>query len=289
MIQRVLSVVLVSGLLVATMGASIADNEIESRQMKIHSGEELIDSITSDCFSGDTFKCLKGRVLCYLDTTLGVTERTSRAFEDDNVDRAIFDRVSRVLATSEFRMALPQTFFGQAVLTYRPDEGFNFLVPQERARNGDLKEKLLIPILLLMKLKQKIVLPIVLGLIHLKAVKAWVMSKLAITLVLGFLLHQLLKKKGLLPMPMTMMPMPPPEPAPVYGAPAPTPAPASSYGPSSWEPTNGGPYSRIWEPSSDSHQMAYSAYYPSSSSSSSIASSSSSSGSSGSSIASHAY
>ncbi|XP_055677142.1 uncharacterized protein LOC129786270 isoform X1 [Lutzomyia longipalpis] len=289
MIQRVLSVVLVSGLVVATtLGASIADNEIESRQLQIHSGEELIDSIMSDCFSGDTFKCLKGRVLCYLDTNLGVAEKSARAFEEDNVDRAIFDRVGRVLSTSEFRMALPEAIFGQTVLTYRPDEGFNFLVPTQRARNGDLKEKLLIPILLLMKLKQKIVLPIVLGLIHLKAVKAFIMSKLAITLVLGFLLHNLLKKKGLLPMPMAMMPMPPPEPAPVYGAPAPSPAPASSYQPSSWEPSSGGPYSRIWEPSTDAQQMAYSSYYPGSSSSSSV-SSSSSSGSVGSSISPHAY
>ncbi|XP_055677143.1 uncharacterized protein LOC129786270 isoform X2 [Lutzomyia longipalpis] len=285
MIQRVLSVVLVSGLVVATtLGASIADNEIESRQLQIHSGEELIDSIMSDCFSGDTFKCLKGRVLCYLDTNLGVAEKSARAFEEDNVDRAIFDRVGRVLSTSEFRMALPEAIFGQTVLTYRPDEGFNFLVPTQR----DLKEKLLIPILLLMKLKQKIVLPIVLGLIHLKAVKAFIMSKLAITLVLGFLLHNLLKKKGLLPMPMAMMPMPPPEPAPVYGAPAPSPAPASSYQPSSWEPSSGGPYSRIWEPSTDAQQMAYSSYYPGSSSSSSV-SSSSSSGSVGSSISPHAY
>ncbi|GAB0087570.1 hypothetical protein DMENIID0001_018970 [Sergentomyia squamirostris] len=287
MIQRVLSVVLVSGLVVVALGASIADNEIESRQ--IHSSEELIDSIMSDCFTSDTFKCMKGRVLNYLDTCLGVTEKSARAFEDDNVDRAIFDRVSRMIATSEFRMALPEAIFGQTVLTYRPDEGFNFLLPTNRARNGDLKEKLLIPILLLMKLKQKIVMPIVLGLIHLKVVKALIMSKLAITLVLGFLLHNLLKKKGLL-MPMAMMPMsaPPPEPAPIYGAPAPTPAPASSYGaPSSWEPSNSGPYSRIWEPSSESQQMAYSAYYPGSSSSSSLSSSSTNTGSS--SISSHAY
>lgn len=70
-------------------------------------------------------------------------------------------------------------------------------------------------------------------------------------------------------MPMSMMPMMAMEPAPAYGAPAPTMAPMSSYDPA-WEPSNGGPYSRVWTNGQDSAQsQAYSAYYPGSSSSSS--------------------
>lgn len=119
-----------------------------------------------------------------------------------------------------------------------------------------------------MKLKMKVVLPILLGLVSLKATKALILSKIAIKLVLGFLIYNLIQKLG--GMKMTMMPMPPAE----YGVPSST---ASSYDPSSWEPMSGGPYAR-W----DSHNVAYNAYHPSSSSAYS-SSSGPSSGSSGSS------
>lgn len=148
---------------------------------------------------------------------------------------------------------------------------------------GLLKKKLLLPVLVLMKLKMKMLMPIFVALIGLKATKALILSKLAITLVLGFLAVQLLKKTGL-GLPMSMMPMMPaaaaPEPPmPAYGVPSTT----SSYDPSSWEPSSGGPYSRVWD-ASPSQGLAYSAYYPSGSSSvASSASPSSSSSSSGSS------
>lgn len=134
-----------------------------------------------------------------------------------------------------------------------------------------------------MKLKMKMLMPIFVALIGLKATKALILSKLAITLVLGFLAVQLLKKTGL-GLPMSMMPMMPPSapepPMPAYGVPSTT----SSYEPSSWEPSSGGPYSRVWD-ASPSQGLAYSAYYPgsSSSSSSSPSGSSSASGSSSSS------
>ena len=158
---------------------------------------------------------------------------------------------------------------------------------------GLLKKKLLFPILLLLKLKMKALMPILVAIIGLKAMKALILSKLAITIVLGFLISQLLKKKGM-DMPMAMMPMMPAEPMTAYGAPAPgtTQAPpSSSYDPASWEPaSSGGPYSRIWDPSTSSHSLAYSSYYPSSSSSSSSLSSDTSSSSSPSkSSTAHAY
>lgn len=118
--------------------------------------------------------------------------------------------------------------------------------------------KLFLPLLLLMKLKLKVVMPILMGLISLKAFKALILSKIAIKLVLGFLIYNLIQKLG--GMKMTMMPMMPPMPAAEYGLPSST---VSSYDPSAWEPQSGGPYAR-----SDAHYMAYNSYHPSSSSSS---------------------
>lgn len=146
-----------------------------------------------------------------------------------------------------------------------------------------LKKKLLLPVLLLLKLKMKALLPIFVGLIGIKAMKALILSKLAIGIVLGFVIYNLVKKTGM-PMPMAMTPMGAESPMTAYGAPAPTSSPSSSYE-NSWEASsNGGPYSRVWEPSpsSSSHNLAYSSYYPSSSSSSS-----SSNSGTGSAISSH--
>ncbi|XP_041763184.1 uncharacterized protein LOC121588839 isoform X2 [Anopheles merus] len=239
-------------------GASIASNLVEEERPRIASSEELLSSIVNECFDGaSAMGCLKGKVLLYLDGMLGLREEEARAFEERNVDEVIFDRVGRVLATHEFRVQLPE----DTVVSYRADKGLDI----------DVVPAGLATVLLLLKLKMKALMPIFLGLIGLKAMKALILSKLAITMVLGFLIAQLVKKSGL-GMPMSMMPMMMPQaPAAEYGAPVPaTSTPASSYEPSSWD-SSSGPYSRHWEPSTSgsSHNLAYSSYYPSSSGSSS--------------------
>uniref|UniRef100_A0A182MK03 Protein osiris 20 n=1 Tax=Anopheles culicifacies TaxID=139723 RepID=A0A182MK03_9DIPT len=264
--------VVVVALIVGTASsASIASNLVEEERPRIASSEELLSSIVNECFDGaSVMGCLKGKVLLYLDGMLGLREEEARSFEDRNVDEVIFDRVGRVLATHEIRVQLPE----DTVVSYRADKGLDIDVlpaglATEAARGHLLKKKLLLPVLLLLKLKMKALMPIFLGLIGLKAMKALILSKLAITLVLGFLIAQLVKKSGL-GMPMSMMPMMP-APAAEYGAPVPASStPASSYEPSSWE-SSSGPYSRVWEPSTSgsSHSLAYSSYYPSSSGSSS--------------------
>lgn len=105
-----------------------------------------------------------------------------------------------------------------------------------------------------------------------KALKALIISKLALGIVLGFVIYQLCAKAGM-PMPITMAPVeppPPPPPPPMYGPPS-TPPP-NSYEPS-WEPNQGGPYSRIWSAASSNQEepqrLAYSAYYSGSAGSSS--------------------
>uniref|UniRef100_A0A1Y9IVG3 Protein osiris 20 n=1 Tax=Anopheles minimus TaxID=112268 RepID=A0A1Y9IVG3_9DIPT len=265
--------VVVVALIVGTAtGASIASNLVEEERPRIASSEELLSSIVNECFDGaSVMGCLKGKVLLYLDGMLGLREEEARSFADGNVDEVIFDRVGRVLATHEIRVQLPE----ETVVSYRADKGLDIDVlpaglATEAARGHLLKKKLLLPVLLLLKLKMKALMPIFLGLIGLKAMKALILSKLAITLVLGFLVAQLVKKSGL-GMPMSMMPMMPPAPAAEYGAPVPASStPASSYEPSSWE-SSSGPYSRHWEPSTSgsSHSLAYSSYYPSASGSSS--------------------
>ncbi|XP_065076933.1 uncharacterized protein Osi20 isoform X1 [Ochlerotatus camptorhynchus] len=301
-------VVLSAALFGAVSCASIASNLVVDATPRIATSEQLLSSIVNECFSDDSvMNCLKGKVLIYLDGVLGLREEQARAFEEQNVDKVIFDRVARVLATHEFKVQLPE----DSVVTYRADKGVSFdVVPAGLAtesRGHLLKKKLLLPVLLLLKLKMKALMPIVVALIGLKAMKALILSKLAITMVLGFLVAQLVKKSGLgMPM-MSMMPMMPPTAE--YSAPAPATT-ESSYSAPSWESQSGGPYSRVWEPStsSSSHNLAYSSYYPSSSgssgssnsgsysataynsgSSSSSSPSSSSSSSSSSSNSAHAY
>lgn len=113
----------------------------------------------------------------------------------------------------------------------------------------------------------KALMPILVTLIGFKAMKALILSKIAITLVLGFIILQLVKKAGMkMPMSMNPMPaMPSPQPGSEYGAPIPSASPLSSYdsSSSSWEASNGQYSSRVWEPSSaaSSHNLAYNGYY----------------------------
>lgn len=114
-----------------------------------------------------------------------------------------------------------------------------------------MKDKMLLPLLLLLKLKLKALIPIMMTMIGIKAVKALVLSKIAILLVVGFLVVQLFKKKGMM-MPL-LSGLENASSAPVYGPPT-TP---STYDPSGWEPSQGGgPYARVW----DAQQLAYNAY-----------------------------
>ncbi|KAL9874377.1 uncharacterized protein ACN427_012881 isoform 1-T2 [Glossina fuscipes fuscipes] len=164
--------------------------------------------------------CKKEKFLTYLDTVSGIEEQTSgRAFDDDVIEKVIVDRVARILKTNEIHVQLPETLFG---LSYRVDCGFDLEIPQSEARRDKKKDKLLFPLLLLMKFKLKIITSTLLSLIRLKAL---ILSKIVIKLVLGFLIYNL------------------------------TMATVSSYDPSSGEPMNGSPNAR-----SDAYYMAYSAY-----------------------------
>lgn len=113
------------GLFIATVsGASISNDITETP--RIHTSEQLVSAIISDCFEMNGMSCLKGKVLTYLDTVLGLKAEQARAFDDGNVDKVIYDRVSRVLATNEIRVELPRVIFGDVDVTYRADRGVDF-------------------------------------------------------------------------------------------------------------------------------------------------------------------
>lgn len=127
-------VVLSAALFGAVSCASIASNLVVDATPRIATSEQLLSSIVNECFSDDSvMNCLKGKVLIYLDGVLGLQEEQARAFEEQNVDKVIFDRVARVLATHEFKVQLPE----DAVVTYRADKGVNFdVVPAGLATGG---------------------------------------------------------------------------------------------------------------------------------------------------------
>ncbi|XP_077271489.1 DUF1676 domain-containing protein Osi20 [Temnothorax americanus] len=239
--------------------------------------QDFLTNSFNECIKTESWtSCLKHQVLAYLDNKLGTTTE-ARSLE--TVDEAIVARTFKYLKSFDYGVDLP---FVDASLKYRPNRSLTDLdlefkdndVATSQAR-GLLKKKLLLPFLLLLKLKLKALMPIFVAIIGLKALKALVLSKLALLIVIGFVAMQLFKKGGMMmPMGMSM------EPASTYGAP-PMLSTTSSYDPvNTWD--GSGPYSRVWTPTNgvEAQNLAYSYYSPGSSSSSVGSSSSSSSSSS---------
>ncbi|XP_014212863.1 uncharacterized protein LOC106642560 [Copidosoma floridanum] len=243
--------------------------------------EDLLSKSLNECIGADSWSsCLKHEVLGYLDEKLG-TSTEARSLE--SVDEALVARTFKYLKSFEYGLDVPLI---DARLKYRPARSLlnldvefgNDEVATVQAR-GLLKKKILLPFLLLLKLKLKALMPIFVAMIGFKALKALVLSKLAILLVLGFIAVQFFKKGGMTPpMGMTM------DPSPVYGAP-PVSSTTSGYEPvNTWD--GNGPYSRVWTPTSgaEAQNLAYNYYSGAGTSNSygapSASSSSSSSGSS---------
>ncbi|XP_012255531.2 uncharacterized protein LOC105685748 [Athalia rosae] len=242
--------------------------------------QDFLSTSLNRCIDADSWSsCLKSEVLGYLDGKLGTT---TEARSLDTVDEAIVSRTFKYLKSFDYGIDIP---FVDASLKYRPSRSLADLdvvfkdneVATSQAR-GLLKKKLLLPFLLLLKLKLKALMPIFVAIIGLKALKALVLSKLAILLVVGFIAVQFFKKGGMgAPMGMSMDAA-----SSIYGAP-PTPSSTSSYDPANtWD--GNGPYSRVWTPTNgvEAQNLAYNYYSGSSSpsASSSYGSPSSSSGSS---------
>ncbi|XP_075144647.1 uncharacterized protein LOC142219643 [Haematobia irritans] len=221
-------------LLLVAVNAAAIDNSVAEPRIK--SSEDLLSNIVDNCFNANGMSCIKEKVLTYLDGVAGVQEEevSGRALNDDVMDKVIVDRVARILNDNEIRVEMPDS----SALTYRADRGFDLEITQTDARSHKKKNKLTTSLLLLVLVKS-IIMPILMVLIKLKAIKALILSKLAIKLVLGFVLYNLFTK--LSGAKMSMMPMPA----------------ATSYDRSSnsWEASNSSPYAR-----SDAQYLAYNSY-----------------------------
>lgn len=154
----------------------------------------LTDSV-SDCASAELWsKCLKRRFLGYLDGQLGADTRSA------DLDEAVVARTGKYLKGFDYSLDLP--LVGGKVL-YRPSRGLDDVELDLGAEGGRglLKKKLLLPVLLLLKLKFKALMPIFMAIIGLKAMKALIMSKLALLIVVAFVALQFFKKGGMMPPP----------------------------------------------------------------------------------------
>lgn len=167
------------------------------------SQRDFLTKSFNECIAAESWSsCLKHEVLGYMDEKLG-TSTEARSL--DTVDEALLARTVKYLKSFDYGVDLP---FVDASLKYRPSRSLadldvefkNNEVATSQAR-GILKKKLLLPFLLLLKLKLKALMPIFVAIIGIKALKALVLSKLAILLVVGFIAVQFFKKGGM-PAPM---------------------------------------------------------------------------------------
>jgi hypothetical protein len=124
------------GLFIATVHGAAISNQL-TETPRIHNSEQLLTAIVNDCFEANGMSCMKTKVLTYLDTVLGLRSEQARAFDDENVDKVIYDRVARVLATNEVRVELPQAIFGDAAVVYRADRGVDFDVSEKEGLSID--------------------------------------------------------------------------------------------------------------------------------------------------------
>jgi hypothetical protein len=163
--------------------------------------DDFLTNSFNDCIGAESWSsCLKYEVLAALDEKMG-TSTEARSL--DSVDEALVARAFKYLKSFEYGVDLP---FTDGRLKYRPSKSIadldvefkNNEVATSQAR-GILKKKLLLPFLLLLKLKLKALMPIFVAIIGFKAMKALVLSKLAILLVIGFIAVQFFKKGGMTP------------------------------------------------------------------------------------------
>jgi hypothetical protein len=114
-------------LALASSTSFVDDNEIiGSSSRRISNGEELLSAVVGDCFTGSdsevsSMSCLRLKVLAYLDSVIGVQEARSLEGSDaENLDAMILSRVTRYLKSHQFKVHLPEFFFQEAIMTFRP-------------------------------------------------------------------------------------------------------------------------------------------------------------------------
>lgn len=162
---------------------------------------DFLSKSLNECITAESWtSCFKSQVLIYLDEKLGTT---TEARSVDTIDEAIVSRTIKYLKQFDYNINLP---FLDGKLKYRPNRSltdldieFNNNEIMTSESRGLLKKKLLLPFLLLFKLKLKALMPIFVAIIGLKALKALVLSKIALIVVVGFIALQFFKKGGMTP------------------------------------------------------------------------------------------
>ncbi|VVC41615.1 Protein of unknown function DUF1676 [Cinara cedri] len=271
-----ITVVSVSLVLLAVAAATAATAAAVAQQATgDNGGSNLLDRVLDKCALGPgAVSCLKSNVLDYLQDGVRKGRSTTGAPEDMDAEliRAAGEYVGRQIGyydgLEESRAEDGQQQQQQTTTT---------TTARADMEMGMMQDKMLMPLMMLMKMKMKMLMPIMMAMVSMKATKALILSKVAVLLVLGFLVKEFLKKSGGIPgLPLHLPGMMPaaPEPSSTVGPPMYGPPQSSGYESSaSWEPTG---YSSSAGHTSDSaHSMAYSSYLPSSSSSSSASSSAS--------------
>ncbi|XP_050531777.1 uncharacterized protein LOC126900242 [Daktulosphaira vitifoliae] len=233
----------------------------------IQQDESLLDRVLDKCSFGEgAMRCLKSNVLEYLEG------RSGRANEIDpvNLDEELVKATTKYIEQQVYEVNVPGS---SAKIVVRPgrdmDDGAMDIVQPTATTTttaradmemGMMQDKMLMPLLMLLKMKMKMLTPIMMALISMKATKALILSKLAVILVLGFIVKDFLKKSGGLPMLHLPLGLSPAEPSstatPMYGPPQ-----SSGYeSASSWEPTGYSSGSSSSYPSSSSYSSGGSGY-----------------------------
>ncbi|NP_001155697.1 osiris 20-like precursor [Acyrthosiphon pisum] len=258
-----LSVVVLAAVALAVAGVAVAaDRPVDG----------LLDRVLDRCSLGPgAVGCLKGNVLEFL--------RDGRAADveaDGDVDAELVRAAGAYIErrVNEPNVAAPvrdaramDNDAGPAASAAAAASATTTTTARADMEMGMMQDKMLMPLMMMMKMKLKMLMPIMMALVSMKATKALVLSKVAIMLVLGFLLKEFLKKSGIPGLPLHLPGFP------GSAEPSSTSGPPPMYGPpqssgyessSSWEPTGYSSHS-----SDSAHSMAYNSYQPSPSSSSS--------------------
>ncbi|XP_060878067.1 uncharacterized protein LOC132950569 [Metopolophium dirhodum] len=256
-----LSVVVLAAVALAVAGVAVAaDRPVDG----------LLDRVLDRCSLGPgAVGCLKGNVLEFL--------RDGRAADveaDGDVDAELVRaagayierRVNEPNVATPVRDARAMDNEAGPAASAAAAAATTTTTARADMEMGMMQDKMLMPLMMMMKMKLKMLMPIMMALVSMKATKALVLSKVAIMLVLGFLLKEFLKKSGIPGLPLHLPGFP------GSAEPSSTSGPPPMYGPpqssgyessSSWEPTGYSSHS-----SDSAHSMAYNSYQPSPSSSS---------------------
>lgn len=210
-IWRVLLAACLLGIAAAVPTASVGEGRGMGRNA-IQSGDDLMDSIYSDCLRKDSVSCVKYKLFAFVDKFVGsndaipitdgvtvvktndATDGSPRSLDDeknDDVESMFEKRVERFLATHTLKFDVKGADIvdsisnaGRALTDATDYLGITEKDGSVEESRGKKKKaaKILLPLLIALKLKAAALIPLALGAIALIAGKALVIGKIALVL-----------------------------------------------------------------------------------------------------------